>query len=116
MEEKIDQFRFEGEEGASERLVQLLDSKIEFDRISASLQPKLVVAHVDTSSKEEERDRFEEKTKLERFNSQQEQGGNFERHPQDPNSCQSSPSSSSSQTVRYTGFKEEKDSARTGIR
>ena len=53
MEEKIDQFRFEREEGASERPVQLLDSKIEFDRISASLQPKLVVAHVDTSSKEE---------------------------------------------------------------
>jgi len=52
LEEEIDQFHFEGEEGAPERPVQLSDSEIESDRLSVALQPKLVVARVDTSSEE----------------------------------------------------------------
>ena len=54
-EEKMNQFRFEGKEGAPKRPVQLLDSEIEFDRLSATLQPKLVVARVDISSEEKGR-------------------------------------------------------------
>ena len=48
----MDQFHFEGKKGAPERPVQLSDSEIESDRLSAAFQPKLVVACVDTSSEE----------------------------------------------------------------
>ena len=51
---EIDQFRLEDEEGVAERPVELLDSEIESDRFSAVHPPKLIVAHVSTSSEEEE--------------------------------------------------------------
>jgi len=54
-EEEMDQFHFEGKKGAPERPVQLSDSEIESDRLSAAFQPKLVVARVDTSSEEKGR-------------------------------------------------------------
>ena len=52
LEEEIDQFHFKGEEGVSERPVQLSNFKTKSDRHSAALQPGIVVAEVDTSSEE----------------------------------------------------------------
>ena len=50
---EIDQFYFEGEEEALERLVELLDSEGELDRSSVAHSPRLVIAQVNTSSEEE---------------------------------------------------------------
>ena len=51
---EIDQFRFEEEEEAPRRLVEVLDSEGELDRSSATHSPELVIARVDTTSEEEE--------------------------------------------------------------
>ena len=51
---EIDQFCLEEEREATERLVELLDSEAEFDKLSAAHSPRLVVARFDTSSGEEE--------------------------------------------------------------
>ena len=50
---EIDQFYFEGEEEAPERLVELSDFEGELDRSSVAHSPRLVIAQVNTSSKEE---------------------------------------------------------------
>ena len=51
---EIDQFRLEEEGEAPKRLVELSNSKAEFDRFSMAHSPRLVFARVDTSSEEEE--------------------------------------------------------------
>ena len=51
LEEEIDRFQFT-EERTPERLVKILDSETEFDRLSTAHQPGQIVAFVETSSKE----------------------------------------------------------------
>ena len=51
---EINQFQLEEEEGAPERHVELSDSEVEFDRLFVAYSPRLEVARVDTSFKEEE--------------------------------------------------------------
>ena len=53
LEAEIDQFHFE-EEGVPKRPVELSDSKDELDRLSMAHYPRLVVAQIDNSFKEEE--------------------------------------------------------------
>ena len=53
-EAEIDQFRFEEEREAPERLVELSDSKVELDKSSVANSARLVIAQVDSSSEEEE--------------------------------------------------------------
>ena len=53
LEAEIDQFHL-GEEGkAPEKLVELSDSKADFDKSTAAHPPRLVIAWVDTNSEEE---------------------------------------------------------------
>ena len=53
LEAEIDQFHL-GEEGkAPEKLVELSDSKADFDKSSAAHPPRLVIARVDTNFEEE---------------------------------------------------------------
>ena len=54
LEAEIDQFRLEEEGEVPDRLVELSNSKTEFDRFSATCSPRLVVARVDTSFEEED--------------------------------------------------------------
>ena len=54
LEAEIEQFYLEDEGGVAERPVELLDSEIESDKFSTAHPPKLIVAHVGTSSEEEE--------------------------------------------------------------
>ena len=54
MEEEINQFCFEKEEGVPEKLVELLDFETESDRLSFAHPPKLVVTRIDSSSEEKE--------------------------------------------------------------
>ena len=49
---EIDQFHFREEEGAPERPVELSDFETKFDRFSTVHHPQLIVARLDTSSKE----------------------------------------------------------------
>ena len=53
-EAEIDQFRFEEEREAPERLVELLDSEVELDTSSTANSPRLVITQVDSSFEEEE--------------------------------------------------------------
>ena len=53
-EAEIDQFRFEEEEGALERPVELSDFEADLDRHSTAYSPRLIVAQVETSFMEEE--------------------------------------------------------------
>ena len=54
LESEIDQFRLEEEGEAQERPMELSDSEGELDRSSAAHSPRLIIARVDSSSKEEE--------------------------------------------------------------
>ena len=54
LEVKIDQFCLEDEEGVAERLVELLDSETEPDKLPIPHPSKLTVANVGASSEEEE--------------------------------------------------------------
>ena len=57
LEEEIDQFRFEEEEKAPEKPMELSDSETKYDRLSSTHLPKLVIAQIDSSSEEmEEKD------------------------------------------------------------
>ena len=51
---EINQFCLEDKEGVARRPVELLDSEIESDKLSAAHPPKLIIANVGTSSEEEE--------------------------------------------------------------
>lgn len=53
LEAEINQFQLEEKERAPERPAKLSDSKAEFDRLFVAHSPRLIVAQVDTSSKEE---------------------------------------------------------------
>ena len=57
LEAEIDQFHLEEEGEVPERPVEVLDSKVGLDRFSVANFPRLVVAKVDTSSKEEEEEK-----------------------------------------------------------
>ena len=54
LEAEIDQFRLEDKEGVAERLVELLDSKTELDRLLVACLLKLTAANVGANSNEEE--------------------------------------------------------------
>ena len=54
LEEEINQFCFEKEEGVLEKLVELLDFETESDRLSFAHPPKLVVTRIDSSLEEKE--------------------------------------------------------------
>ena len=54
LEKEINQFRFEKEEKAPKKPVELSNSKTESDRLSFARLPKLVVTRIDSSSKEME--------------------------------------------------------------
>ena len=54
LEEEIDRFHFVEEERKLKRPVEILDSKIEFDRLSTAHQPGQTAALVETSSEEAE--------------------------------------------------------------
>ena len=54
LEEEIDRVHFAKEERTPERLVELLDSKTESNRLSTTHQPGQTIALVETSSKEAE--------------------------------------------------------------
>ena len=51
LEEEIDKFQFT-EERTPERLVEILDSETEFDRLSTAHQPEQTVAFIEKSSEE----------------------------------------------------------------
>ena len=53
---EIDQFHFEEREGVPEKLVELSDSRTEFNKLSAVHYQRLIVARLDTSYEEENMD------------------------------------------------------------
>ena len=54
LDEEIDRFHFDEEEGVSKRPVQLLDFETKFDRLSTAHPLKLIVTQVTNSLEEEE--------------------------------------------------------------
>ena len=53
LEKEIDRFQF-AEEGTPKRLVEILDSESESDRLSTTYQPRQAVAFIEMSSEEAE--------------------------------------------------------------
>ena len=89
LEEEIDQFLFVEDEGPSEKLVDISDSKTKSTNLSSIHPKQLVITRIDSKSEEEE----EEMDQKKRPTSQQEQRGKFERSPQNATSCSFSSSS-----------------------
>lgn len=77
---EIDQFRLD-EEGAPERPVELSDSKTELDRLSVAHPSKLIVARVDSNSKEEGMD-LKQRTSLKGLLANRNKGSVLKEAPQ----------------------------------
>ena len=75
LEEEIDQFRFEEEEIALEKPVELSDSKTESDRLSSAHLPKLVITRIDSRSEEMEGRDLKKRSSLKGLISNRNKGG-----------------------------------------